>query len=58
MIKIKDKSYYINADTKKDSVKTFLKNKVNPWHVVSESNRVTNDLNKTPIKGLYIYLNN
>ena len=51
--------YCINADTNKKGVDAFLKNKTNKWSLIANEtgrvNKVTNDPNKDPIKGLYIY---
>ncbi|NVK75959.1 MAG: hypothetical protein HWE24_20985 [Oceanospirillaceae bacterium] len=52
-------TYYINADTKKDGVIEFLKNKENSWHIIINENgvknKVTNRLDKEPIEGFYMY---
>jgi len=59
-IKLGSNLYHINADTNKEGVGTFLKNKEkNKWSLIENENgrvnKVTNDPNKEPIKGLYIY---
>ena len=60
-IKLGSSLYYINADTSKEGVKTFLKNKTNSpeWRLITNNegkvNKVTNDPNQQPIKGLYMY---
>ncbi len=58
-IKLGSNLYCINADTNKEGVGTFLKNKTNNWSLIANENgrvnKVTNDPNKDPIKGLYIY---
>lgn len=52
-------TYYINADSKKDGVIEFLKNKENSWHIIINENgvknKVTNRLDKEPIEGFYMY---
>ena len=61
LIKIKLGSiiYVINGDTTKQGVQTFLSNKNNSWNIIENENRIknkiTNDLNKEPIKGFYMY---
>ena len=51
--------YKIHADTNKKGVKTFLANKDNPWSIIEGSkgnkNKVTNNLDQTPIEGFYMY---
>jgi len=51
--------YYLNADTNKDGVAEFLKNKENNWVVIRNENgipnKVTNRLDESPIKGFYFY---
>ena len=60
-IKLESNLYHINADTNKEGVGSFLKNKekTNKWSLIENENgrvnKVTNDPNKDPIKGLYIY---
>ena len=60
-IKLGSNLYHINADTNKEGVGSFLKNKENnnKWSLIENENgrvnKVTNDPNKDPIKGLYIY---
>jgi len=59
-IKLGSNLYHINADTNKEGVGAFLKNKEkNKWSLIKNENgivnKVTNDPNKDPIKGLYIY---
>tara|TARA_B110000285_G_scaffold126075_1_gene142206 strand:+ start:274 stop:639 length:366 start_codon:yes stop_codon:yes gene_type:complete len=52
-------SYFINADSKKTGVTTFLTNKDNAWHLIVNErgvrNRITNNSSGIPISGLYIY---
>jgi len=59
IIKIGSSSYYINADTNKTGVEVFLKNKLNPWKLISnrdtKKNKITNDSNNNPIEGFYMY---
>ena len=59
IIKIGSSSYYINADTNKTGVEVFLKNKTNPWNLISnrdaKKNKITNDSNHDPIEGFYMY---
>jgi len=51
--------YKIHADTNKKGVKTFLANKDNPWSIIEGSkgnkNKVTNNLDQSPIEGFYMY---
>ena len=60
-IKLGSNLYHINADTNKEGVGAFLKNKEknNKWSLIENENgrvnKVTNDPNKDLIKGLYIY---
>ena len=60
-IKLGSNLYHLNADTNKEGVGSFLKNKEknNKWSLIENENgrvnKVTNDPNKDPIKGLYIY---
>jgi len=60
-IKLGSNLYHLNADTNKEGVGSFLKNKEknNKWSLIENENgrvnKVTNDPIKDPIKGLYIY---
>ena len=49
----------INLDSNKDGVSIFLKNKTNPWILIDNQNgtknKITNNINKEPIRGFYIY---
>lgn len=59
IIKLGSSSYYINADTNRAGVEAFLKNKINPWNLISnrdaKKNKITNDSNHDPIEGFYMY---
>ncbi len=59
IIKLGSSSYYINADTNRAGVEAFLKNKTNPWNLISnrdaKKNKITNDSNHDPIEGFYMY---
>lgn len=59
IIKLGSSSYYINADTNSAGVEAFLKNKINPWNLISnrdaKKNKITNDSNNDPIEGFYMY---
>ena len=52
-------SYYLNADTKKTGVTTFLQNKDNHWNLILNDdgirNKISNNITKKPIKGFYLY---
>jgi hypothetical protein len=58
---LNDKKYYINADTRKEAIKDFVRNHENnnSWKVIANRNnvynKVTNDLNGIAIKYLYFY---
>ena len=58
-IKLGSNIYNINADSNKDGVSIFLNNKTNPWILIDnqngKNNKITNNINKEPIKGFYIY---
>ena len=58
-IKLGSNTYYINADSNKNGVSIFLKNKANSWILIENengtNNKITNNINKEPIKGFYIY---
>jgi|TARA_B110000902_G_scaffold22470_1_gene25070 hypothetical protein len=58
-IKLGSNTYYINADSNKYGVSIFLKNKANPWILIENengtNNKITNNVNKEPIGGFYIY---
>ena len=49
----------INLDSNKDGVSIFLKNKTNPWILIDNQNgtknKITNNINKEPIRGFNIY---
>ena len=55
-LKVGDKRFELNNDTKRQGVEIFLKNekKENNWHY-SETNRVSNDLNGEHIANLQMY---
>jgi len=61
-VEIGSKVYNIHSDTNKDGVKTFLKNeKENSlWIVINTDSgiksKVTNNKDKSPIKGFYMYV--
>jgi hypothetical protein len=54
-------NYYLNADTTRDGIKSFVNNHENnyPWVVIANNRnvnkKVTNDVNGSAIKGLYFY---
>lgn len=58
-INIGSNKYVINADSKKEGVIIFLKNKNNPWILIQNENglknKITNNLTEEPIQGFYIY---
>jgi len=58
-INLGSKNYVINADTNKEGVVEFLKNKEHPWILIENENgiqnKITNNENKSPIKGFYMY---
>ena len=57
LLQIGDKRYKLNSDTKREGVKTFLENsKLNNIWYISESKRVSNDVNGQNIKNLHMYL--
>jgi hypothetical protein len=55
-LKIGDKRFELNNDTKRQAVEIFLENErnENSWHY-SETNRVSNDLNGEHIANLQMY---
>ena len=58
-INIGSNKYVINADSKKEGVIIFLKNKNNPWILIQNENglknKITNNLTEEPIQGFYMY---
>ena len=62
-ISIGSKSYYINSDSNKEGVKLYLKNeeKKNKWINIKtksgNNTKITNNIDGSPIKGFYMYLN-
>jgi hypothetical protein len=58
-LQIGDKSYELNADTKREGVKLFLENEKNriTWSY-SDTNRVSNALNGEHIENLQMYKRN
>ena len=59
-LKLGSKYYYINADTTRDAVKKFVKNKENPLSNIhnrdGKINLVTNSATQNKINGLYFYI--
>ena len=55
LLNIRDNSFFINADTTRNGVLEFLKNKDNPWVIAKKSKVVTNKIDSQTIKGFYIY---
>lgn len=55
------KEYYINADTTREGIESFVKNheRSYPWKVTSNNRKMykkaSNDINGKAIKGLYFY---
>jgi len=58
-LRIGEKRYELNQDTKREGVKLFLENERNgnPW-ITSKTNRVSNALNGEHIVGLQMYKKN
>jgi hypothetical protein len=58
-INLGSNNYVINADTNKEGVAEFLKNKEHPLILIENENgiqnKITNNENKSPIKGFYMY---
>lgn len=58
-LNLANSSYYINADTTREGVLKFLKNKENDWQLIINQkgvrNKVTNTKNNEPIDGFYMY---
>jgi hypothetical protein len=58
-ISLDGNKYVVNADSTKDGVTEFLKNKNNPWYLIENKkgikNKITNTENKSSIKGFYMY---
>ena len=58
-LKLGSNSYYLNADTNKAGVISFLKNKENPWSIIvgeeGASNKVVNTLDQSTTSGFYLY---
>ncbi|MAC41421.1 MAG: hypothetical protein CMJ05_06480 [Pelagibacterales bacterium] len=58
-IKLGSNIYVINADTTQEGTQIFLDNINNPWRLIKNENgiknKVTNDSDKDPIKGFYMY---
>ena len=48
-------TYVINADSCKEGVAEFLKNRKHPWCLIENENKITNSETKLPIKGFYMY---
>lgn len=62
-IKIDSRKYKIHADTTRAGVSSFLNNEKNknPWVIITtekkaDATKFTNDINKNPIPGFYMYL--
>ena len=55
ILNIRDNSFFINADTTRNGVIEFLKNKDNPWVIAKKSKVVTNKVDSQTIKGFYMY---
>lgn len=55
LLNIRDNSFFINADTTRNGVLEFLKNKDNPWVITKKSKVVTNKIDSQTIKGFYMY---
>tara|TARA_B100000427_G_scaffold181643_1_gene150992 strand:- start:1268 stop:1618 length:351 start_codon:yes stop_codon:yes gene_type:complete len=55
--------YHINSDSNKEGIKSFLKNEEqkNPWLKIKteagNSTKITNNIDGSPIKGFYMYIN-
>lgn len=60
---LNDKEYYINGDTTREGIMNFVKNheRIHPWVVIANNRKVykkvSNDINRNAIKGLYFYSN-
>ena len=58
-INIGSNNYVINADSNKEGVFTFLKNKNNSWFLIQNENgvenKITNNISEAPIQGFYMY---
>lgn len=58
-LQIGSSTYYINADSTKNGVKEFLKNKKESWSIIVNENgvknKVTNSVNSDAIPGFYFY---
>jgi hypothetical protein len=58
-INLGSNNYVINADTNKEGVVEFLKNKQHPWILIENENgiqnKITNNEDNSPIKGFYMY---
>ena len=58
-LKLNSTSYYINADTTREGVLRFLKNRNNGWITIlnerKKMNKITNNEDRTPIEGFYMY---
>jgi hypothetical protein len=59
-VKLSNKLYYLNSDTKYSGVKEFLFNKDEQWQIIENRNgrrnKVTNKDDSKGIKGFYFYL--
>jgi hypothetical protein len=58
-VKLGASMYYLNADTTKEGVAEFLKNKTNDWAIIVNNrgklNKVVNTSDKSDIPGFYFY---
>ena len=60
-LNLNDNKYYINADTTREGIESFVKNheRSYSWKVISNNRnvykKVSNDINGKAIKGLYFY---
>jgi hypothetical protein len=58
-LNIGNRTFYINADTTREGVSHFLQNKKEEWKIIENErgrkNKVTNDSDKNPIQGFYMY---
>ncbi len=63
-VSIGSKLYYINSDSNKEGVILYLKNEEekNKWLNIKtksgNNTKITNNIDGSPIKGFYMYLNN
>ncbi len=61
-VKLQEKVYYMNSDTKRVGIQQFYSNKNNLWKLIPNNNDVvnlvTNSSDETSIVGLYFYRQN